>query len=297
MLPSAHGRSSLPTPRRHHRPSLLRRKRRRQGADRGVRHAGAVSGGAHRHNRRRRRPSPLRHQEQPRAARPLPQRHPRADAGVGQRRAPPDGAGAMLCRPARHPEQHRAGRRAARALRPLLTPRLERRAHRDAHQAHALGGAALAHPFHGATGADEHRRLRGLLLRGVHRRLSRHGPFHGAAAAAHGADRPRAYRGAGHRPALLDSRHSGGRLLRRSQHPRRRDVHQPGARLGGGHPDRQHPEPQPRHRVRRHSLRVLRRQDRQRRRQPSAPSWSRSWTPTPGRATSANSPWGSTRAS
>ena len=132
------------------------------------------------------------------------------------------------------------------ALRPLLALRVERRAHRDAHQEHALGGAALAHPFHGAAGADEHRRLRGLLLRRVHRRLSRHGPFHGAAAAAHGADRPGASRRTGHRPALLDSRHSGGRLLRRSQHPRRRDVHQPGARLGGGHPDLQHPQPQPR---------------------------------------------------
>ena len=187
MLPFAYGRSSLPTLGRHHRPSLLRRRRGRQGADRGVRHAGAVPGGADRRDCRGRRPSPVRHQEQPRAARPVPQRHSRTDAGVGQRRAPADGADAVLRRPARYPEQHRAGRRAARALRPLLALRVERGAHRDAHQEDPLGGAALADALDGAAGADEHRRVRGFLLRGMHRRLSGAGPLHGAVAGADGA--------------------------------------------------------------------------------------------------------------
>ena len=261
-VPSAHGRSPLPAPCRRHRAPCLPGDRGQQGAHRSIRHAGAVPGRAHRHGRRRRRPSPVRDQEQPRAARPVPQRQRTADGGVGQCRTAPDGAGAVLRGTARQPQQHRARRRSARALRPLLAPRMARRAHRAADQEHALGGVALAHPVDGAAGADEHRRVRGVLLRRVHGRLPGDGALDGAAARVDGAHRPGAHRRSGHRPALLDSGHTGGRLLGRAQHSRRRDVYQPGARLGARHAGDQHPESQPRHRVRRRPPAVRCGQDR-----------------------------------
>ena len=98
------------------------------------------------------------------------------------------------------------------------------------------------------------------------------------------------HHGPGDRPALLDRRHPGRPVRRGDEHPRRRGLHRPGARLGRGPHPVQHADDLPGRLVRRRPARVPEGPDRRgrlhrgRRRRSSAGSSSR----TKGPATSAN---------
>ena len=64
------------------------------------------------------------------------------------------------------------------------------------------------------------------------------------------------HHGAGDRPAVLDRGHPGRRLRGRDEHPRRRGLHRPGARLGRGARPVQHADGLPGQLVRRRPARI-----------------------------------------
>ena len=212
------------------------------------------------------------------------------DARLGRLRAPPDGARRRLHRPPRGAQHQRDGRRPRREDEPVQHPLPQARPLRVPDQADEVVRPPPPQREHGAAGRDEHRGVRELLLRRLQPRLhpARPGPAAPRRADDRGARGP--HHGPRDRPAVLDRGDPGRPLRRRDEHPRRRGLHRPGARLGRGPRPVQHADDLPGELVRRRPPRIPRRAGSSRPTAPAATSRSSaaSSRPTRGPTTSAS---------